>query len=91
MCRLNISMAVIIYIVLLNSSNILSRTVLKDSEKRGEGSGIIQKITSIFTIKKGMHIRGEYILQEKYGTQKKAEAFYKKQMLDHVNDPSLLR
>lgn len=37
-------------------------------------------------MKKEIHIRGEYVLQEKYGTQKKAEAFYKKQMLDHLND-----
>ena len=48
--------------------------------------GLFKKITSIFTIKKEIHIRGEYVLQEKYGTQKKAEAFYKKQMLDHLND-----
>jgi hypothetical protein len=48
--------------------------------------GLFKKITSILTIKKGIHIRGEYVLQEKYGTQKKAEAFYKKQMLDHLND-----
>ena len=40
---LNISMAVIIYIVLLNSSNILSRTVLKDSEKRGRVVGLFKK------------------------------------------------
>ena len=49
-------------------------------------SGLFNKITSIFTQKKEIHSRGEYVLQKKYGTHKKAEAFYKKQMLDHLND-----
>ena len=49
-------------------------------------SGLFNKILSIFTQKRENHIRGEYVLQEKYGTHKKAEAFYKKQMLDHLND-----
>ena len=50
------------------------------------GLRLFKKIISIFTQKKEIHIRGEYVLQEKYGTQKKAEAFYKKQMLDHLNN-----
>ena len=48
-------------------------------------SRLFNKILSIFTQKRENHIRGEYILQKKYGTHKKAEAFYKKQMLDHLN------
>jgi uncharacterized protein len=30
--------------------------------------------------------RGEYILQEQYGTRKRAQAFYENQMLDFLND-----
>ena len=30
---------------------------------------------------------GEHILQRKYGTQRRAEPFYERQMLDHLNEP----